>query len=61
MEMRQLSSPIDIKGFSVITNNHTEFSPQGKIPTLLQKFDTAVPVDYKAGERVFQLRIRSYR
>ena len=53
MEMRQLSSPIDIKGFSVITNNHTEFSPQGKIPTLWQRFDNSIAVDYKGGERVY--------
>ncbi len=53
MEMRQLSSPIDIKGFSVITNNHTEFSPLGKIPTLWQRFDNSIAVDYQGGERVY--------
>ena len=53
MEVKYLSSPIEIQGFSVVTNNHTEFSPQGKIPALWQRFDTAIPVDYKAGERVY--------
>ena len=41
----------DIKGFSLI-DNHTEFSPQGKIPTLWQKFDNSIPVVYKGGEKM---------
>ncbi|WP_334020269.1 GyrI-like domain-containing protein [Alteromonas sp. S015] len=53
MEVKYLSSPIEIQGFSVVTNNHAEFSSQGKIPALWQRFDNAIPVNYKGGERVY--------
>ena len=53
MDVRNLTSPIYIKGFSVITNNHAEFSPKGKIPALWQRFDSSIPVDYRGGERVY--------
>ncbi|MHC6646603.1 GyrI-like domain-containing protein [Alteromonas sp. HB246098] len=53
MDVRKLTSPINIKGFSVITNNHAEFSPKGKIPALWQRFDSSISVDYRGGERVY--------
>ncbi|MFZ8200298.1 GyrI-like domain-containing protein [Alteromonas portus] len=37
----------------MITNNHAEFSPKGKIPALWQRFDSSIPVDYRGGERVY--------
>ena len=53
MDVKYLSSPIEIQGFSAVTNNHTEFSPKGKIPALWQRFDNSIPVDYRGGERVY--------
>lgn len=53
MEVRHLAKPIDIGGFSVVTNNEAEFSQNGKIPGLWQRFDNTIPVDYVAGERVY--------
>jgi len=43
-----------INGLSIRTDNATEMDPnKGKIPSLWQDFDKAVPVDYKNGERVY--------
>ncbi len=43
-----------IQGLSTRTDNATEMDANtGKIAALWQKFDAAVPVDYKNGERVF--------
>ncbi|MBT3134152.1 effector binding domain-containing protein [Alteromonas sp. ALT199] len=53
MEIRYLSSPLEVKGFSVVTNNEAEFSQNGKIPGLWQRFDNTIAVDYKGGERVY--------
>ena len=53
MEVRHLAKPIDIGGFSVVTNNEAEFSQNGKIPGLWQRFDNTIPVDYVGGERVY--------
>jgi hypothetical protein len=53
MELRSVSE-IKINGLSTITDNATEMDPnKGNIATLWQAFDTAVPVDYKNGERVY--------
>ena len=53
MEIRDISQSINIKGFSVVTNNKAEFSQNGKIPGLWQRFDNTIPVDYVGGERVY--------
>lgn len=53
MEIRHTSEPIKINGFSVETNNKAEFSQDGKIPGLWQRFDNTIPVDYVGGERVY--------
>jgi predicted transcriptional regulator YdeE len=43
-----------ISGLCIRTDNATEMDPKaGKIGSLWQAFDQAVPVDYKHGERVY--------
>lgn len=53
MEVRYAKEVV-ITGYSTVTNNMAEMSSdRGKIPSLWQKFDVKVPVDYRAGERVY--------
>jgi len=53
MEVVQLKAQ-KIKGFSIRTNNSDEMNADtAKIGCLYQKFDDAVAVDYKHGDRVY--------
>jgi len=53
MEIKFIDEKV-ISGFSIRTDNATEMSAtDGKIPSLWQRFDQTIPVDYKNGERVY--------